>query len=36
VAVSNATINIKHKASVSVLAPPGDYQDTITYTCSSL
>jgi hypothetical protein len=35
VAVSNATINIKHKASVSGLAPPGDYQDTITYTCSS-
>jgi hypothetical protein len=35
VAVSNATINIKHKASVSVLAPTGDYQDTITYTCSS-
>jgi hypothetical protein len=35
VAVSNATINIKHKASVSVLAPTGDYQDTITYTCSA-
>jgi hypothetical protein len=35
VAVSSATINIKHKASVSVLAPPGDYQDTIIYTCSS-
>jgi hypothetical protein len=35
VAVSNATINIKHKASVSVLAPTGDYNDTITYTCSS-
>jgi hypothetical protein len=35
-AVSNATINIKHKASVSVLAPTGNYQDTITYTCSSL
>jgi hypothetical protein len=35
-AVSNATINIKHKASVSVLAPTGSYQDTITYTCSSL
>ena len=36
VAVSNATINIKHKASVSFLAPAGSYQDTITYTCSSL
>jgi hypothetical protein len=36
VAVSNATINIKHKASVSVLAPTGSYQDTITYTCSAL
>jgi hypothetical protein len=36
VAVSSSTINIKHKASVSVLAPTGDYQDTITYTCSAL
>jgi hypothetical protein len=35
VSVSNATINIKHKASVSVLAPTGDYQDTIIYTCSA-
>jgi hypothetical protein len=35
VAVSSSTINIKHKASVSVLAPTGNYQDTITYTCSS-
>jgi hypothetical protein len=34
-AVSSSTINVKHKASVSVLAPTGDYQDTITYTCSS-
>ena len=36
VAVSNATINIRHKASISFLAPAGSYQDTITYTCSSL
>jgi hypothetical protein len=35
VGVSNATINIKHKASVSALAPTGDYQDTITYTCTA-
>jgi len=35
VAVSSSTISIRHKASVSVLAPTGDYQDTITYTCSS-
>jgi hypothetical protein len=35
VGVSNATINIKHKASVSSLAPTGDYQDTITYTCTA-
>jgi hypothetical protein len=36
VAVSSSTINIKHKASVSVIAPTGDYQDTIIYTCSAL
>jgi hypothetical protein len=35
VAVSNATINIKHKASVFALAPTGDYHDTIIYTCSA-
>jgi hypothetical protein len=35
VGVSDATINIKHKASVSSLAPTGDYQDTITYTCTA-
>ena len=36
VAVSNAQIDIKHKASASFLAPTGNYQDTITYTCSAL
>jgi len=36
VAVSNAQIYIKHKASASYLAPTGNYQDTITYTCSAL
>ena len=35
-AVSNAQINIKHKASASYLAPVGSYSDTITYTCSAL
>jgi len=35
VAVTNANINIKHKAAVSVFAPTGNYQDTITYTCSA-
>ncbi|MGC8981646.1 MAG: hypothetical protein ACP5JU_01725, partial [Minisyncoccia bacterium] len=35
VAVINANINIKHKAAVSVSAPTGSYQDTITYTCSA-
>jgi hypothetical protein len=35
VAVSSSTIDVKHKAGVSVLAPTGSYQDTITYTCSA-
>jgi hypothetical protein len=36
IGVSSSTINVKHKASVSVSAPTGDYQDTIIYTCSAL
>ncbi|GBD34349.1 hypothetical protein HRbin35_00061 [bacterium HR35] len=35
VAVSSAQITIKHKAAVSSLAPTGNYQDTITYSCTS-
>jgi len=35
VAVSSSTINVKHKASISAVAPIGNYQDTITYTCSA-
>ncbi|GIW65656.1 MAG: hypothetical protein KatS3mg094_175 [Candidatus Parcubacteria bacterium] len=33
--VSSAQITIKHKASISALAPIGNYQDTITYSCTS-
>ena len=35
-AVSDAKINITHKASASYLAPVGSYSDTITYSCSAL
>jgi hypothetical protein len=35
VAVSSEQITIKHKAAISSLAPTGNYQDTITYSCTS-
>ncbi len=36
ISLSSASITVIHKASVSPLAPTGNYSDTITYSCSAI